>query len=362
VTDAIVLLLVALAAVNGGNDVSKGVATLAGAGVTRYRSAIVWGMLTTAAGCLFSLHFAERLTKLFSKGIVSAEPTPAFALAVLAGAAAWVGLATLTRLPVSTTHAIVGALVGAGFSLAPGAVVWGTLPGRVAGPLLLSVGVAYLASFALNLLPAHVPECICVDLDATPLAPASPQPAGGTLAATWPVPVPHISTGSLASCAAHSPARRLTFTVNGGHWVSSGATGFARGLNDAPKIVAVGAFALVPAGMTPTQILFVVTGAMAAGSLLGGMRVAKRLGEGVVTMNHVEGFRANLATALLVGVGANRGLPMSTTHMSTGAIAGTAGRRLSRLSGRTLRDFALAWTITPLFAGAVAAGIHALAR
>jgi PiT family inorganic phosphate transporter len=155
---------------------------------------------------------------------------------------------------------------------------------------------------------------------------------------------------------------RLAVTVNAAHWLTSGATGFARGLNDAPKIVAVGAFALVPAGLTSGQILAVVTAAMAAGSLLGGMRLARRLGEGVVRMSHAEGFKANLATAVLVGLAAHRGLPLSTTHVSTGAIAGAAGRRLGRLSGRTLRDFVLAWTVTPAVAAAVAAGVFAVVR
>lgn len=362
-TVAMFLLLVSLAAVNGGNDVPKGVATLAGAGVTRYRTAILWGTVTTAAGCVFSLRFADRLTKLFSQGIVTTEPTSAFALAVLAGATAWVGLATIARLPVSTTPAIVGSLVGAGLGLAPGAVAWGSLPGRVVQPLLLSIGVAYLVSLVLNLLPARVPDCVCVNLEQTPLPSGSVEAAAGTLAASAiSLPLPRVSTGSVAECAMHGEnVRRLALNVNGAHWLSSGATSFARGLNDTPKIVALGAFALVPAGVSSTQVLSVVTMAMAAGSLLGGLRVARRLGEGVVRMSHVEGFKANLTTAVLVGLAANRGLPLSTTHVSTGAIAGAVGPRLSRLSGCTLRDFALAWTVTPLFAALVAAGIYALA-
>jgi inorganic phosphate transporter, PiT family len=94
---------------------------------------------------------------------------------------------------------------------------------------------------------------------------------------------------------------------------------------------------------------------------VGGLRIARRLGEGVVRMSHVEGFKANLSTSLLVGVGANLGLPMSTTHVSTGAIAGSAGRDVGRLNRRTLRDFAIAWTLTPFVAGLVAAGVYLLA-
>jgi PiT family inorganic phosphate transporter len=114
--------------------------------------------------------------------------------------------------------------------------------------------------------------------------------------------------------------------------------------------------------MRPWHIMILVTVAMAAGSLLGGMRVAEKLGEGVVKMNHREGFLANLTTAALVGVGAGAGLPMSTTHVSTGAIAGTAGPNLSRISGGTVRNFLIAWLVTPPVAGVVAALVFIWAR
>jgi PiT family inorganic phosphate transporter len=112
-----------------------------------------------------------------------------------------------------------------------------------------------------------------------------------------------------------------------------------------------------------TLLLLLVTAlAMAGGALLAGQRVARVLGEQVVTMNHEEGFKANLTTAVLVGIGANLGLPMSTTHVSTGAIVGAAGLNRSRLNSRTLRDFAIAWTLTPLTAGLIAAALFLLLR
>lgn len=362
-TVAILVLVVALAAANGSNDVPKGVATLAGAGVTRYRTAIAWGAVTTLAGSLVSLHFADRLAKLFSKGIVTTTPTPAFALAVLAGAAAWVAFATATKLPVSTTHAIVGSLVGAGVLLTAGSVNVEALLTRVVGPLLLSVVAAYLISMALNLQRQRIPECVCVSLE-NPVAPSVLNPQGAAmLVEPVRLPIAKVKSGTMAECAVHdSSARRVRLNVNGAHWVSSGATSFARGLNDTPKIVALGAFALVPAGMTTGQILLVVATAMVAGSIVGGMRIARRLGEGVVEMSHVEGFKANLTTALLVGFAANRGLPLSTTHVSTGAIAGAPGKNVARLHTRTLRDFLIAWTVTPLTAGLVAASVFALLR
>jgi PiT family inorganic phosphate transporter len=310
-TTVLVFILVAvLAAVNGSNDVPKGVATLAGAGVTKYKTAILWGTVTTLVGCVCSLALASKMTKLFSGGIITAKPTDAFAVAVLVGAASWVALATVLRLPVSTTHALIGGLLGAG------------------------------------LLMSSEPET-------TPVvaATAGPDGAAGGVSVLE-------STKAPAQVTEKAPNPVLTAA----HWLTSGATGFARGLNDTPKMVAIGAFALVPAGMKTWQIMLLVAGAMAAGSIFGGMRIAESLGEGVVKMNHKEGFLANLTTAALVGMGAGYGLPMSTTHVSTGAIAGSAGPNLSRLSGKTLRNFLIAWLVTPPFAAGVAALVYLIAR
>lgn len=232
---AIFILTLALAAANGANDVPKGVATLIGARVASYRVAIAWGALTTLAGGLLSLALAASLTKLFSKGIVTAKPSDAFAFAVLAGAGAWVALATVTRLPVSTTHAIIGALVlvGAGLAFAPHAVAWSNLPTKIVIPLLASVAVAYAISALINRLPkAPVPECICADISpATPLMAGSAATATLAAAAAVPVPSVRLHTGTVAGCAVHRPAtRRIGLNLNSAHWLSAGLTSFSRGL------------------------------------------------------------------------------------------------------------------------------------
>jgi len=357
-TAAVLVLVGLVAAVNGGNDVSKGVATLAGAGVTRYRTAIAWGTVTTLAGCLFSLTVAAKLTALFSKGIVAHPPNNQFTLAVLVGAGAWVGVATLVRLPVSTTQAIIGALVGAGLVVSAGAVHWGALPEKIVLPTVLAVVLAYGISFILSLIPERIPQCICIGAAASGVD----VTADGALAFRGPPDTALVvETGTVEECRLHGSAgRRVRVTVNGLHWLSSGATGFARGLNDAPKIVAVGAFTLIPAGMTAYQVLYLVAGAMALGSLVAGQRVAHRLGDDVVKMSHVEGAKANLTTAALVGLAAGKGFPLSTTQVSASAIAGAAGTHPSRVNPRTVRDFALAWTVTPIVAALVAAAVYAI--
>jgi inorganic phosphate transporter, PiT family len=346
----VLLLTAALAAVNGANDVSKGVATLAGSGVTRYRTAIVWGALTTLAGTLLSGLFAARMLKLFTSGIVSARPSAAFTLAVLCGASGWVALATLRRLPVSTTHAIIGSLLGAGVLYAPASVEWAAVLQRLAGPLLLSIAASYILSATLNRLfarrAATAADCVCVG--------AQTLDAGAAQFTQI-----SVVTGTSRECAVHGGGY-LRLDAQKLHWLSSGAVGFARGLNDGPKLVAIGAF-VAGAYVSTGALLLCVALAMLAGSLYAGRRVASVLAEGVVRMDHREGLLANLATAVLVGIGANFGLPMSTTHVSTGAIAGIARTDAGRLNRRTVRDLILAWTVTPMVAGLIAAASYAAA-
>jgi PiT family inorganic phosphate transporter len=149
--------------------------------------------------------------------------------------------------------------------------------------------------------------------------------------------------------------------VSVAHSLSAGATGFARGLNDVPKLAAVGAFALVPAGMSLTTVCVIVSLAMLGGSILGGGLMA-RLGRDVVSMTNGEGLRANLSTSFLVATGAFAGWPMTTTQVSTGAIAGAAGANLRRLNRKTLTEFAFAWLCTPIVAGVVAAVVYLIVR
>ncbi len=367
---ALLILTTALAAANGSNDDSKGVATLAGAGVTRYRTAIAWGVVTTLAGSLLSLTFAARISIVFTNGIVAAPPDPSFAVAVLAGAIFWVGLATVTRLPVSTTHAIVGSMIGAGLLLAPVSIRWVSMATRVAIPLLASVALSYALSALLSRATRGAPQCVCVDVDApAPDGAVSPGETSGLTAAAAIgsprslLPIVHVITSTSPRCRVHGPAtRRIGLNVNTGHWLTSGAASFARGLNDTPKIWAIGAFGLVPGTLHRNQLLVLIAFAMAAGGAVAAVRVARRLGENVVRMNHREGFTANLTTAFLVGLGANLGLPMSTTHVSTGAIAGVAGSQVRRLDPATLRDFVMAWTVTPTIAGLVAFAVLAATR
>jgi inorganic phosphate transporter, PiT family len=367
---AVVMAAGLLAFANGANDVSKGVATLVGSGVADYRKAILWGTAFTAAGGLLAVHFAGAMLSTFGGGVVAAGVKPTFiaALATLAGATAWVAIATRTGLPVSTTHALVGALTGvAAVAYGLGAVRWSALGGKVFLPLLASPLASFLVTSAVLRITTSrseaqgtVADCACAELSGAlvPAEATSRAPA----AALLPRPTLRVYTGDAAECAAARPAVRVT--LDHLHWLSSGATSLARGMNDAPKIVALAlaAAALTPSASVSTPMLYAaVVAGMVAGSLVAGGRVTHVLAEKVTTMDHRDGLVANLATATLVTVGAVQGLPMSTTHVSSGGIVG-AGAQRRALRRRTLRDIALAWVVTLPGAALLGAAAYAIAR
>ncbi len=104
------LLVLVLAWANGANDVSKGVATLAGSGLVVARRAILWGSLCTVLGGVAAIVWGAALVTTFTAGFVSSSFTPnlTFVVSALLGATLWVLLATRLGLPVSTTHALLG--------------------------------------------------------------------------------------------------------------------------------------------------------------------------------------------------------------------------------------------------------------
>src|SRR5918992_4285034 len=128
----LVMVLVALLAfANGANDNCKGVATLVGYGAATPRRALTWAAMTTAAGAAVSFWLAGGLLKSFNGSELFAAGRSlggGFFIAVLSGAFGWVIFATLTGMPVSTTHAITGALTGAGLTALGGQTVqWSVL-------------------------------------------------------------------------------------------------------------------------------------------------------------------------------------------------------------------------------------------
>lgn len=366
-----------IAFMNGANDVSKGIATLVGSGVTNYRQAIVWGSLWTAIGGVVSLFAAKAMLTTFGSGMLTAGTSPTFdaAVATLLGAMCWILVATWRGLPVSTTHAIVGALVGvAAAAYGPASIQWGALSSKIILPLFGSPFIALMLTAALVRIeraasgsPKAGAECLCVGVEECAVVPSSQVSSLASLTVSGFAPVtvslgeagftPQyangsrlvFTSGSAAECHEARPTA-LRLTLSQLHWLTSGLTSLARSMNDAPKMAA-----LVLAASTlssdwkasETGVLLWISTFMVMGSLVAGLRVTVVLAEKVTRLEHREGFLANLVTSALVLTAAIGGLPLSTTHVSTGAIMGTAvDGRSHRLNRTTLRDMLLAWCVT----------------
>lgn len=348
-----VLLIAGMLAVgffNGANDVSKSIATLVGSGVTRYRAAIIWGSLWTFVGGACAAITAQGLVAAFSgKEVLAATPEGSvFILSVATGALAWIWFATATGMPVSTTHALTGGLVGAGI-LAVGAegVQWSILAGKFALPLAVSPLVAGALVFVLfplvrTGLGRWRNSCVCVQ---QPIAIAGSRRNSATLAI---VPIGADLVVDDAGSCERSPVTVAGVTiVDGLHWLSAGATAFARGLNDAPKILGLGMVAALALNISPTTSFLLVALAMTAGSLVRGLKVTETLAQKVTPMAPLEGLAANLVTSVLVILASRFALPVSTTHVSSAAIVGLGLKRNAReVQWKTVREMLLAWVVT----------------
>ncbi|MEK6617437.1 MAG: inorganic phosphate transporter [Nitrospirota bacterium] len=358
------ILVLALAFVNGTNDVSKAIATLVGSGITNYRTAIAWGTVWTMIGAGAAAFVAAAMVKTFSNGLIESGMAipPALALAVLIGAIGWVLFASRTGLPVSTTHALTGAIVGAGLVAFGGhGLIWSTLIGKIALPLLLSPLLAL--SFSVLLHPAiravaarWEGTCLCVMPTARALVTVNAQGMTRTLIRTSAFGQPVMAVPAQCDRAGLSG---FTIGLDSIHWLSSGLASLARGTNDAPKIVAIvllGGMTTAWTSSTAQAIAFTgVALAMGLGSYLGGLRVTEVLAEKVTRMDHMEGLSANLTTSSLVLVSATMGLPVSTTHVSSSAIIGIGLLKgIQAVRWTTVRDMVLAWLITLPAAGILA--------
>lgn len=345
-----------LAFANGSNDVSKAIATLVGSGVTDYRSAIAWGTGWTVVGAGGAAFVASSMIKTFSHGLVQTGTIigPAVSLAVLTGAIAWVLFASRSGLPVSTTHALTGAIVGAGFvAFAGEGLIWPAIGKKIALPLLLSPFLAFTVSLLIHPAVRALAEkwegaCLCVMPASRALVAIGVRGETKTLFRAPDFGQPVIAVPSQCDRAG---VQGMIVGIDTIHWLSSGLASFARGTNDAPKIVAM--LLLGSATGTwpsPTSQLIGFGGvaiAMGLGSYIGGLRVTEVLAEKVTKMNHGEGLSANLATSSLVLASGFLGLPVSTTHLSSSAIIGIGllkGRNSVRW--RTVRDMVLAWIVT----------------
>lgn len=298
----IVLLILAVcfvAFVNGANDNFKGVASLYGSGTLSLRQTLYWGTAATLAGSIAAVVMGEGLVKQFGgRGIVpdAFVKAPDFLTAVAIGAASTVWLATRCGFPISTTHALMGSLTGAGLAASPSELQWTPLGKNSVLPLLCSPLIA------------------------------------AVFGASW---------YGLMRLLRLAPDHR-TKTLDAVHFLTTGAASFARGLNDTPKIV--GLLVIVPElGLRWSIVLVAVS--MALGGLLAADRVAETMGKKLTSMTPGQGCAVSFVTACLVITASWNSLPVSTTHVSVGSLLGM-GASTHQAKWHKVFEILLAWVIT----------------
>ena len=301
------------------------------------------------------------MKKFIDRGLVSPElaATPAFAAAVAMGAGSTVLLATRLGLPISTTHGLIGAIIGSG--LVAGEVVhWNRLYLDFFLPLLFSPVIAGTATVIVYWLLHGTRQrfgicremCFCVGTEIIEVVPARLS----SVASATRVAELTLSVGTAVSCRSRYLGRvwglEIGSVLHALHFLSAGLAGFARGLNDTPKMAAL----LLVVPFIPIKSCGMLVGlAVLVGGWLAARRIAEVVSHKITRMNDGQGFTANAVTSSVVIAASYCGWPVSTTHVSCGSLMG-----IGAVSGEGCRQMILrilgAWGIT-LPVGAVLGGL-----
>jgi PiT family inorganic phosphate transporter len=370
-----IAILIALAAglflsfSNGANDNFKGVATLLGSQTASFKISLFWATVTTLAGSLMALVLSQKLMMNFSgKGLVpdSVVQLSYFAASVALAAAMTVFLATYLGFPISTTHAITGALVGAGLMASPEGVSGGKLLSSFLLPLLASPLMAIFGSlilypslsFVRKALRISRQSCLCIGNEVLITAPQG-IPKGAASAILQLDCSPQISIGTKVTCEERYVGQMWGVSakkvLDVAHFLSAGLVGFARGLNDTPKIAAIllagSSFSVMGNSMVIMSSTAVVAIMMMFGGLIFAKRIAETMSYQITEMNDGQGFSANFVTSLIVIGASHLGAPVSTTHVSCGSLFGIGAITKQAHWGFILKIL-MAWVITlPLASG-----------
>jgi PiT family inorganic phosphate transporter len=309
---------------NGFHDTANSIATTVSTRAMSPRSAVLMAAILNVAGAFVSFEVAATI----AKGIVDQEAiTLSIVLAGLVGAITWNLVTWFFGLPSSSSHALIGGMLGSAVAAAGWDVVqWQGLRERVLVPSLVAPFLGVACAFVL------------------------------ILAITWII------------------ARRRPSRVNAffrrAQLLSGGFVAFTHGTNDAQKTMGIIALALVASGelsadfeRPPTWVIVSAALAMGAGTYAGGWRIIRTLGTRIAKIDPPQGFAAQTACAGILWGTAHYGFPVSTTHTISGSVLGAGAiRGFSAVRWGVAGNILLAWVLTIPMAGLVGAGMFLLTR
>jgi PiT family inorganic phosphate transporter len=309
---------------NGFHDTANAVATTISTRAMPPRSAVGFSALLNFAGAFISLKVATTI----AKGIVSTgQITTSVVFAGLVGAIIWNLLTWWRGLPSSSSHALIGGLIGAVLvSRGSGSVNGAGVLGKVILPAVISPTLAFVVA-ALSVVIAY-------------------RVLGGR-------PPGFVSRGF-----------RL------GQVLSSALLSLSHGTNDGQKTMGVITLALVAHGSVsaahlhvPIWVIASAATAMGLGTYAGGWRIIKTTGMRIIDMNPAQGFAAQGAGAAAILAVSHFGYPISTTHVINGGVMGSgAARRLSAVRWGVAGNIIIAWLLTLPAAGAAGAIVYGIIR
>ena len=306
---------------NGLHDAANSIATIVSTRVLRPRYAVAWAaFFNFIAFLFFGLHVAQTV----GVGIVSAEVVDARVIfGALMGAISWNLITWWAGIPSSSSHALIGGLVGAGMTKAgTGAVVWAGLT-KTAAAIVLSPLTGFLLALFL------------------------------VLGVSW------ILVRALPA-SVDNAFRHLQF-------ISASLYSLGHGGNDAQKTMGIIAVLLYSQGHmggefhVPLWVVLACQAAMGLGTLFGGWRIVHTMGSRITRLTPMQGFCAETGGALTLFGATWLGIPVSTTHTITGAIVGVgAARKVSAVRWNVANNIVVAWVITLPASGIIAAMFYLL--
>jgi inorganic phosphate transporter, PiT family len=320
---ALIALALAFDFLNGLHDAANSIATVVTTQLLSPVAAVIFAAVGNfAAYWLVGLHVAETV----GKGIIDKDAvTPAVVFGALIGAMFWNVLTWLKGIPSSSSHALIGGLLGAG-------IAHGGFPVIESAGTLKTLGAIFLSpmlGFALAMLLVLITSWLFRGVR------------------------PRLAERAFKSM----------------HLVSSAAYSISHGGNDAQKTMGIITVLLYSTGQlsgefhVPEWVVLACYAAISLGTLSGGWRIIKTMGTKLTTLNHHTGFCASSAGSMVVFGASAMGIPVSTTHAITGSVIGTgAARRAKSVRWGVAANVVQAWFITIPASAAVGASFYLLTR